>query len=65
MPTILDCGETCGRNTFKYVKPNLTCSVKYYNKIVSNFEAGDVSKKVGAHLAEYVFCHSNNHLEKT
>ena len=56
LPTFLDCDETSGRNTFKYLKPigENVCIVKYYNKIVSNFEAGDVQKKVGAHLAEYV-----------
>ena len=34
-------------------------------KIVSNFEAGDVQKKIGTHLSEYAFTHSCDHLEKT
>ena len=64
---ILDTDATCGRNTFKYIRNtgSVCCVVKYYNKIVSNFEAGDVQKKIGTHLAEYAFTHSCNHLEKT
>ena len=64
---ILDTNETCGRNTLKYIMTyrGVTCVVKYYNKIVSNFEAGDVQKKIGTHLAEFAFCHSCEHLEKT
>ena len=64
---IIDSDATCGRNTFKYIKNDgKTCFVvKYYNKIVSNFEAGDVQKKIGTHLAEYAFTHSCEHLEKT
>ena len=64
---ILETDETCGRNTLKYILSyrGVTCVVKYYNKIVSNFEAGDVQKKIGTHLAEYAFCHSCEHLEKT
>ena len=44
---ILDTDATCGRNTFKYIRStdSVCCVVKYYNKIVSNFEAGDVQKK--------------------
>ena len=46
-PTIINTDVTCGRNTFKYVKKiaNIHCIVKYYNKIVSNFETEDVQKK--------------------
>ena len=64
---IIDSDTTCGRNTFKYIKNigSVCCVVKYYNKIVSNFEAGDVQKKIGTHLAEYAFTHSCDHLEKT
>ena len=64
---ILDTDATCGRNTFKYIRNtgSICCVVKYYNKIVSNFEAGDVQKKIGTHLAEYAFTHSCDHLEKT
>ena len=64
---ILDTDATCGRNTFKYIRNTGTvcCVVKYYNKIVSNFEAGDVQKKIGTHLSEYAFTHSCEHLEKT
>ena len=64
---IIDSDATCGRNTFKYIKNigSVCCVVKYYNKIVSNFEAGDVQKKIGTHLAEYAFTHSDEHLEKT
>ena len=64
---IIDSDATCGRNTFKYIKNNgsVCCVIKYYNKIVSNFEAGDVQNKIGSHLAEYAFTHSCDHLEKT
>ena len=64
---ILNTDATCGRNTFKYIRNtgSVCCVVKYYNKIVSNFEAGDVQKKIGTHLAEYAFTHSCDHLEKT
>ena len=63
---IIDTDTTCGRNTFKYIRNigPVCCVVKYYNKIVSNFEAGDVQKKIGTHLAEYAFTHSCDHLEK-
>ena len=64
---IIDSDSTCGRNAFKYIRNigPVCCVVKYYNKIVSNFEAGDVQKKIGTHLAEYAFTHSCEHLEKT
>ena len=64
--TILDNEEKCGKNIVTYVKNHgsLSISVKYYNKIVSNFEAGDVQVKNSVHLSEYVNC-PNNHLEKT
>ena len=64
---IIDSDTTCERNTFKYIRNigPVCCVVKYYNKIVSNFEAGDVQKKIGTHLAEYAFTHSCDHLEKT
>ena len=64
---IIDSDATCGRNTFKYIKNDgKSCFIiKYYNKIVSNFEAGDVQNKIGTHLAEYAFTHSCDHLEKT
>ena len=49
---IIDSDATCGRNTFKYIKNigAVCCVVKYYNKIVSNFEAGDVQKKKLGHI---------------
>ena len=37
---------------------------KVYNKIVSNFEAGEVQEHFGGHLADYVDC-SNERLRKT
>ena len=66
-PRIINCEKECGRNIVKYVKSedSMVCVVKFYNKIVSNFEAGDTQKKMGSHLAEYTFTHSNDHLEKT
>ena len=35
-----------------------------YNKIVSNFEAGEIREQFGGHLADYVDC-PNEHLQKT
>ena len=41
-----------------------TVCTKFYNKVVSNFEAGDVCKPISGHLADYVDC-LNKHLGQT
>ena len=64
---ILDVSHFSGNNILKYTKriPNGdVVKTKLYNKIVCNFEAGEVSKSYGSHLFEYVQC-PNKHLEKT
>ena len=53
---------TAGRIIVKYKYDNIR--VKYYNKIVCNFEAGDVRSKNTTHLADYAWC-SNKHLGET
>lgn len=37
---------------------------KVYNKIVSNYEAGEIRGEFGCHLADYVAC-TNTHLRPT
>lgn len=58
LSTILDNISSVGNNvcTFlpKYGDETVRC--KYHNKIVSNFEAGEVREKFGGHLAEYIAC---------
>ncbi|EDO31068.1 predicted protein [Nematostella vectensis] len=41
-----------------------TVRTKLYNKVVSNFEAGEVREPIGGHLADYVDC-PNKHLGQT
>ena len=41
-----------------------TTRTKIYNKVVSNFEAGEIREPVGGHLAEYADC-PNQHLRQT
>ena len=63
---IVDVTHSTGRNVFKYMRrtPECVLKTKLYNKIVCNFEAGEVSKQFGSHICEYVAC-PNKHLEKT
>ncbi|EDO48938.1 predicted protein [Nematostella vectensis] len=46
------------------VHAGYTVRTKLYNKVVSNFEAGEVRKPIGDHLADYVDC-PNKHLRQT
>ena len=57
---ILNNSSSVGRNVLTYLKKEnkQTLRVKFYNKIVSNFEAGDVRQSFGGHLCDYV--HSSN-----
>ncbi|MEW8688306.1 MAG: hypothetical protein AB2556_21045 [Candidatus Thiodiazotropha sp.] len=41
-----------------------TVCTKLYNKVVSNFEAGEVREPIGGHLADYVDC-PKEHLRRT
>ena len=65
--TILDNTDSVGRNVLTYIHEDEETGnlqrVKFYNKIVSNFEAGEVRSSTGGHLADYVFS-SNERLRK-
>ena len=63
--TILNNDYSVGRNVLTYIwneGDNIYRS-KFYNKINSNFEAGDVRNKFGGHLYDYVYS-SNLRLRK-
>ena len=63
--TILDNTKSVGNNvlTYIYTENNQTRRVKFYNKIVSNLEAGEVRSCIGGHIADYVYS-SNARLRK-
>ena len=65
--TILDNVQSVGRNVLSFIHENEKTKnlhrVKLYNKIVSNFEAGEVRSCMGGHLADYVYS-SNEKLRK-
>ena len=65
--TILDNTDSVGRNVLTYIYEDEETGnlhrLKFYNKIVSNFEAGEVRSSIGGHLADYVFS-SNERLRK-
>lgn len=63
---ILDNTQSVGNNVCTWISNigNKTIRTKVYNKIVSNFEAGEVYENFGGHLADYVDC-PNTHLQKT
>ena len=52
--TILDNTNSVGEHVCTWVANG--CRTKIYNKIVCNFEAGEVQKPMGGKLAEYVDC---------
>ena len=65
--TILDNTDSVGNHVVTYMQTTpegYMIRAKLYNKVVSNFEAGTVREKFGAHLAEYADC-PNKHLQKT
>ena len=75
-PTILANTESVGNNVCTWVQTNSygkTVRAKIYNKIVSNFEAGEVREPFGGHLADYADCskydqgmqHKNEHSRGT
>ena len=65
-PTILDNTHSVGNNVCTWISTHngYTTRTKIYNKVVSNFEAGNVLERFGGHLADYVDC-PNEHLRKT
>ena len=65
--TILANTDSVGRHVLTWVATNArghTVRSKLYNKVVSNFEAGEIRAPVGGHLADFVDC-PNAHLRKT
>ena len=65
-PTILENTSSVGNNVCTWISTEneKTIHVKLYNKIVSNFEAGEVQSQFGGHLADYADC-SNEHTRQT
>ena len=65
-PTILENTSSVGNNVCTWISRvnGKTIRVKLYNKIVSNFEAGEVQSQFGGHLADYADC-SNEHTRQT
>ena len=65
-PTILDNTDSVGNHVCTWIDTydGYTMRTKVYNKIVSNFEAGEVQEHFGGHLADYVDC-PNERLRKT
>ena len=65
--TILDNVQSVGRNVLSFIHENEETKnlhrVKLYNKIVSNFEAGEVRSCMGGHLSDYVYS-SNERLRR-
>jgi hypothetical protein len=67
VPTILDNTGSVGNHVCTWVQTaphGYTVRTKLYNKVVSNFEAGEVRQTFGGHLADYVDC-PNAHLRRT
>ena len=64
--TILENTSSVGNNVCTWISTEneKTIRVKLYNKIVSNFEAGEVQSQFGGHLADYADC-SNEHTRQT
>lgn len=58
MSSMVRNAESAGSSCLTYIRKieNITASAKYYNKIVSNFEIGDLRRRFGAHFYEYVDC---------
>lgn len=66
-PTILANTDSVGKHVCTWVctsKAGYTVRTKLYNKVVSNFEAGEVREPIGGHLADYADC-PNEHLRRT
>jgi len=66
-PTILENTKTVGKHVCTWIaapEEGRTAHTKIYNKVVSNFEAGEIHEHVGGHLADYANC-PNPHLCQT
>ena len=65
-PTILENTNSVGKHVCTWISTQngYTMRTKIYNKIVSNFEAGEIREQFGGHLADYVDC-PNEHLRQT
>jgi len=66
-PTILEITGTVGEHVCTWISTTAegrTARTKIYNKVVSNFEAGEIREPVGGHLADYADC-PNPHLRQT
>ena len=66
-PTILANTDSVGGHVCTWVhtsKAGYTVRKKAYNKVISNFEAGEIREPIGGHLADYVDC-PNDHLRRT
>ena len=66
-PTILENTDIVGEHVCTWIattEEGHTTRTKINNKVVSNFEAGEIREPVGGHLAEYADC-PNQHLRKT
>jgi len=66
-PTILDNTHTVGNHVCTWIETaedGRAARTKVYNKVVSNFEAGEIREPVGGHLADYADC-PNPHLRQT
>ena len=67
VPTILANTSSVGDHVCTWVltsKAGYTVRTKAYNKVVSNFEAGEIREPIGGHLADYVDC-PNEHLRRS
>ena len=64
--TILDNTRSVGEHvcTWIHIAIGYTVRTKVYNKVVSQFEAGEVNETFGGHLADYVDC-PNQHMQRT
>ena len=66
-PAILENTDNVGEHVCTWIaatEEGHTTRTKIYNKVVSNFEAGEIREPVGGHLAEYADC-PNQYLRKT
>ena len=66
-PAILENTDNVGEHVCTWIsntEEGHTTRTKIYNKVVSNFEAGEIREPVGGHLAEYADC-PNQHLRQT
>ncbi|MEW8446063.1 MAG: hypothetical protein AB2661_19425, partial [Candidatus Thiodiazotropha sp.] len=66
-PTILANTDSVGNHVCIIVRTGVsgyTTRAKFYNTVVSNFEAGEVREQIGGHLADYADC-PNEHMRRT